>query len=209
VARLCLALCADTGDTKISYLYTKRQRHLKEPTMARNRYRFAEHHRPHFLTCTVVEWLPIFTRPETAQILFDTWAHQQAHAGLRLYGFVVLENHLHAVADAPDLPQTWSQFKSYSARRIIALLQEQGARKLLQRMAFAFKAQRDNRSHQLWQEGSHPQCIEGEAMIRQKLEYIHNNPVKRGFVDDPEHWRWSSARCYAGREGMVQVFTDW
>jgi putative transposase len=75
--------------------------------MARSRYRFAEHDRPHFLTCTVVEWLPVFTRQAAAQVLFDAWTHQQAHAGLRLYGFVVLENHLHAVAQAPDLPKTW------------------------------------------------------------------------------------------------------
>jgi hypothetical protein len=66
--------------------------------MPRTRCRFAEPHLPHFLTDSVVEWLPIFTRPEAAQILFDAWTHQQQHAGLHIYGFVVLENHLHAVA---------------------------------------------------------------------------------------------------------------
>lgn len=45
--------------------------------------------------------------------------------------------------------------------------------------------------------------------MRQKLEYIHNNPVKRGYVDHPEHWRWSSARNYAGLEGVIEVDTDW
>jgi hypothetical protein len=45
--------------------------------MARNRYHFAEPDRPHFLTCTLVEWLPVFTRPETAQVLFDAWIWQQ------------------------------------------------------------------------------------------------------------------------------------
>ncbi len=60
-----------------------------------------------------------------------------------------------------------------------------------------------------WQEGSHPQLIDGEAMLRQKLEYIHQNPVKRGYVDEAVHWRWSSARSYAGGEGLVEVFTGW
>ena len=46
-------------------------------------------------------------------------------------------------------------------------------------------------------------------MLRQKRDYIHWNPVKRGFVDEPQHWRWSSARCYAGRNGVVAVLTDW
>lgn len=72
--------------------------------MARSRYYFAEPDRPHFLTCTVVEWLPVFTRQEAVQILFDSWSYLQCHQGLRLYGFVVLENHLHAVAQAEDLP---------------------------------------------------------------------------------------------------------
>ena len=77
--------------------------------MSRSRYRFAEPHLPHFLTCTVVEWLPVFTRPEAAQILFDTWTYQQSHDDLRLYGFVVLENHLHVVAQAPNLPDSMSR----------------------------------------------------------------------------------------------------
>jgi hypothetical protein len=76
-------------------------------------------------------------------------------------------------------------------------------------MRFPYKAHRKDQDYQFWQEGSHPQGIEGEAMLRQKLEYIHQNPVKRGYVDEPEHWRWSSARNYAGREGMIEVFTDW
>ena len=86
--------------------------------MARTRYGFAEPDWPHFLTCTVVEWLPVFTRPETAQVLFDAWTWQQEHAGLRLFGFVVLENHLHAVAQGPDLPVTWAHFKSFTALQV-------------------------------------------------------------------------------------------
>ena len=46
-------------------------------------------------------------------------------------------------------------------------------------------------------------------MMLQKLEYAHFNPVKHGYVDEPVHWRYSSARNYAGREGMIEVVTDW
>ncbi len=41
--------------------------------------------------------------------------------------------------------------------------------------------------------------------MRQKLEYIHQNPVKRGYVDVAEHWRYSSARRYAGEEGLTAI----
>jgi hypothetical protein len=47
--------------------------------------------------------------------------------------------------------------------------------------------------------------INREAVMREKLDYIHQNPVKRGYVDEPEHWRYSSARNYAGRKGLVEV----
>jgi len=46
-------------------------------------------------------------------------------------------------------------------------------------------------------------------MMLQKLEYIHNNPVARGYVDDPVHWRYSSARNYARQEGLIELVTQW
>jgi hypothetical protein len=46
-------------------------------------------------------------------------------------------------------------------------------------------------------------------MMVQELDYMHDNPVKRGYVDDPLHWRYSSARYNAGQQGLVDVITDW
>ncbi|MGZ8182658.1 MAG: hypothetical protein ACXWT1_11900 [Methylobacter sp.] len=45
--------------------------------------------------------------------------------------------------------------------------------------------------------------------MRQKLDYIHQNPVKRGYVDQSEHWRYSSARNYAGQAGLIEVIRAW
>ena len=56
---------------------------------------------------------------------------------------------------------------------------------------------------------NHPQLIESETVMRQKLDYIHQNPVKRGYVDLPEHWRYSSARNYLGLEGLIEVVRAW
>jgi len=44
-------------------------------------------------------------------------------------------------------------------------------------------------------------------MMAEKIRYIHENPVKRGYVDQPEHWRYSSARNYAGERGLLRVET--
>jgi len=65
--------------------------------MGRSRYAITEPGKPHFLTCTVMEWLPVFTRPETVQVLLDSWLYLREHDDFRLYGYVALENHLHFI----------------------------------------------------------------------------------------------------------------
>jgi REP element-mobilizing transposase RayT len=178
---------------------------LTEKRMARSRYVILEPDKPHFLTCTVVEWLPIFTRPDSVQILLDSWFHQRAHDGLRLFGYVILENHLHFVAQAPRLDKCLSSFKSFTAARLIKLLEARKAERLLARLRFTKRAHKLDREYQFWQEGSHAEMVFSELVMREKLEYIHQNPVKRGYVDLPEHWRYSSARNYLGRPGLIEV----
>ncbi|MNE53013.1 hypothetical protein D3C80_1477130 [compost metagenome] len=177
--------------------------------MGRSRYTITDQNKPHFLTCTVLEWLPVFTRPDAVQIVLDCWRYQQEHQGLDLYGYVVLENHLHFVAQAPELGKCISSFKSFTATQLIELLQAKNATRLLERLRFAKRAHKTDRVHQFWQEGTHAELVFSEAMLREKLDYMHRNPVKRGYVDEPEHWRYSSARDYAGKPGLLEVFRGW
>jgi len=173
--------------------------------MGRSRYVITEPDKPHFLTCTVMEWLPLFTRPALVDILLDCWRYQQMHQGLRLYGYVVLENHLHFVAQAPDLAKCLNSFKSFTARQLIDYLERKNAERVLERLRFTKRAHKVDRVYQLWQEGSHAELVYSAAVMHEKLDYIHHNPVKRGYVDRAEHWRYSSARNYAGQEGLITV----
>ncbi len=177
--------------------------------MTRTRYKIYETTHPHFLTCTVVGWMPVFTRRATAQILLDSWQFLQQQDRLTLYGYAILENHIHWIASSPNLATEISAFKSYTARKIIDLLLARNVSLILGQLKHFKADHKTDRLYQLWQEGSHPQMIQNDEMMWQKLEYIHNNPVERGYVDDPMHWRYSSARNYAGQEGLVTVATDW
>jgi REP element-mobilizing transposase RayT len=153
--------------------------------------------------------LPAFSRPEAAQVVLDSWRYLQEQGRMALYGYVVMENHLHLVASAPDLAKEIGDFKSYAARKVIDLLRahhEQSTLDILGKLRPAYKADRE---YQFWDEGSHPQMISSPAMMREKLDYIHGNPVRRGYVDDPTHWRYSSARNYAGQKGLIPVVMDW
>jgi REP element-mobilizing transposase RayT len=122
---------------------------------------------------------------------------------------VVLENHLHLIASAPDLANDMKSFKMFTARQMIDLLEGHDARVLLRQLHDLKLPHKTASAYQVWQEGSMPKQILNNEMMRQKLEYIHNNPVARGYVDDPLHWRYSSARNYAGQPGLVEVVTDW
>lgn len=177
--------------------------------MSRTRYRVCEETRPHFLTCTLVGWTPVFTRPETVQIVLDSWQFLQRNKGLVIFAFVILENHLHVIASAEELTKTIGEFESFTARQIIDLLKARNVETLLRQLEFGKAKHKTDRDYQLWQEGSHPQAIMNDETMWQKIEYIHNNPVKRGYVDEPTHWRYSSARNYAGQSGLLAVTTDW
>ena len=176
--------------------------------MGRSRYKFTEPDKPHFMTVTVLHWIPVFTRPETVSILLDSLRHLMSQ-GMKVHAYVILENHLHLLAQSPELDKDVAKFKSYTAQQLIKWLTERKAKTVLDQLVFYKKAHKDDRAYQFWQEGVHPELIQDEVMMRQKVEYIHQNPVKRGYVDRAEHWRYSSGRNYLGMEGLLEVERLW
>ncbi len=177
--------------------------------MPRSRYRVLHDQYPHFMTATINNWLPVFTRPETMNIVLDSWRFLQQNSHYEIFGYVILENHLHLVARSQDLSRDIQRFKSYTAKEILAYLQAENATRLLRQLELFKHPHKMESTYQVWEEGSHPQIISSEAVLRQKLEYIHQNPVKRGYVDLAEHWRYSSARNYAGQEGLIDICRVW
>ena len=176
--------------------------------MGRSRYKFADKNLPHFMTCTVLNWIPVFTRKETVEILLNS-LHHISKDGMKIYAYVILENHSHLIAQSEDLERDMMRYKSYTARQIIHWLAKNKVSKVLDQLAFYKKEHKEDRTYQFWQEGVHPEWIQNHDMMRQKVEYIHQNPVERGYVEQAEHWRYSSARNYLGLEGLIDVSLLW
>lgn len=176
--------------------------------MTRSRYKIIENDCPHFCTATLVEWLPLFSKPWIVKILLDSFQFLQKEKRWILYAWVIMENHLHLVVSSAHLSKELGDFKSYTARIIIDHCKKNYP-SILKQLGQAKQAFKTDRDYQFWQEGSHPQQIQNSEMMRQKIEYIHFNPVRRGYVDVPEDWRYSSARNYAGKEGLIDVCMDW
>ena len=86
---------------------------------------------------------------------------------------------------------------------------ETGNKAILKQLSLHKLRHRKDRDYQFWQEGVHPQRVQDREMMCQKIEYIHNNPIRRGYIEDPEHWRYSSARNYSGGSGVLEVCKEW
>ncbi len=104
--------------------------------MGRSRYKITEINRPHFLTNTIINWTSVFTRPDTVQIILDSFSYLQTNHNVKIYGYVILENHLHWIAQADDLSKEVGRFKAYTAKMLINYLAEAGQQNILQQFKF-------------------------------------------------------------------------
>jgi len=177
--------------------------------MGRSRYKIYETTHPHFITCTILHWIPIFTRTQTTDIIFECLKYLQQNDNFQIYAYVILENHLHLVASSDDISKSMTKFKKYTARQIIDLLKINNVKTILDQLEFYKKAHKKDREFQLWQEGIQPKLITTEKMMIEKITYIHQNPVKRGYVDEAKYWRYSSARDYEGVDGLIEIEKMW
>jgi len=158
----------------------------------RSRYRVNEPGMAHFVTSTIVEWLPVFTSGACCDILVSSLEYCRKHKDLQIHAWVILDTHFHAILAAPDLPVVLHHFKTFTAKQIVQQLPSEGRDWLLNQFRY-FRAPHKPTEYQIWQEGDQPKAILSDEIMYQKLEYLHYNPVKRGWVSSPEHWRYSSA----------------
>ena len=195
------------------YFYTQpiyiNYNNKKGKPMGRSRYKIYEPTHPHFITCTVLNWIPLFTRKESVEILIESFKYLQLTDNLKLYAYVILENHIHIVAQSDDINKSMAKFKRHTARKLIMLLQKENVKTILEQLIFYKKAHKSDRPYQLWQEGIQPKLIQSDSMMTSKINYIHHNPVKRGYIDEAAHWRYSSARDYEGTRGLLEVERLW
>lgn len=173
--------------------------------MPRTSYKVYETEYPYYMTCSIVDWLPIFSIPAVTRKVLESLTYFQKKHEFTLYAYVIMENHFHLIAQSPDLQKHMRSFKSYTARQIIDHIKMNGHNHYQQKLRSLKLEHHTDSDFQLYFEGYHPKKVVGDKMMNQKVSYIHQNPVKRGYVDMPEDWRYSSARDYAGERGLIPV----
>ncbi|MGB3781255.1 MAG: transposase [Tunicatimonas sp.] len=175
------------------------------------KYKFHDPDELYFITTTVVYFIDLFTRPAFKHIIVDSLRHCQQHKGLVVYAWCLMPSHLHAVVSrqgTATLAEIMRDFKKYTSKQIIATLpqiNESRSDWLLRAFARAAAPKQRIQNYKVWQDGTHPIELHNATILRQKLHYIHDNPVVAEIVDEAEDYLYSSARDYAGRPGLLPV----
>jgi REP element-mobilizing transposase RayT len=171
----------------------------------RSRYKIYEPGQIYFITSTIVQWIPLFTRKAYIDILLDSLKFCRSNKGLKIFAYVILDNHLHLLVSGENLSNIIKDFKRHTAREILNLAQKEKKLWLLNQFKFYRLKHKTDSDYQVWQEGFHPKLITSEEMLQQKIEYIHDNPVRIGLVEKSEDWLYSSARNYFELEAVLDI----
>ena len=162
-----------------------------------HQYRVRNHEEIHFVTFTIVDWIDVFIRPSSKQLIIDSFIYCQKNKGLEIYAFCLMTNHLHLLVSARSpvrLPDIVRDFKKHTNKQIIKLIKEEN------------ESRRDRiQNYKVWRDGYHSIECDREDILFQKLDYIHDNPVRAEIVSYPEHYIYSSAINYAGERGLLEV----
>lgn len=173
------------------------------------KYRFGDKTSLHFVTYATVGWIDLFTRNEYKQIITASLQHCMQHKGLDVHAWCIMTNHVHLIISSRDKPldtiiRDHKRHTSLQLRESIATIPESRREWMLELFGRAGRENSNNGGYQIWQQHNRPIELWSRDVILQKLEYIHSNPVKAGFVEQPEDWVWSSARDYAGIGGALE-----
>lgn len=175
------------------------------------KYKFRDQAATYFVSFTTVNWIDVFTRRVYKDLLIDSLNYCVETKGLIIYGWVIMSNHVHLIIGTDDmnLQDIMRDLKKYTSKSIVAAIKEnpQESRKewMLKMFRNAGEQNPNNQKYQFWQQHNKPIVLNNVEILEQKLNYIHENPVKAGFVDCEVDYPYCSARDYSGEKGFVKM----
>ena len=178
--------------------------------MSRN-YKIYDQRLPYFITSTVINWIDIFTRNQYRDIVIKSLQYCREHKGLLLFGYCIMTNHIHLIIGSRqnDIQDIVRDFKSFTSRELRKCMEsddlESRKRWVLPMMYDSGSKVKANKDFQLWQHHYHPIELNSDDLLIQKIEYVHTNPVKAGFVARPQDFLYSSARNFAGLQSVIDL----
>lgn len=160
----------------------------------------------HFVTFQVRGWVDLFSRKEYKEVIVDQFNFYREKKMLKVYAYVIMTNHVHAILSATNpevdsLSSLIGRIKQFTAKSLIAKMISEGE----SRRAWMLDLFSKNSGYSIWTNYNKPMELYSSFRIHQKLNYIHQNPVKEGWVKQPEEYLFSSAKNYCGLNGVMPV----
>ena len=177
--------------------------------MSRN-YKFHNPDGLYFISFAVVGWLDVFTRNEYKDLFIESLEYCQKKKGLEIHAWCIMSSHVHLVfrsieGQKPEL--LLGDLKRFTSRSIVKAIQENSKESRRDFLIDFFQKEADKSSnvsqYQFWRHDNKPIELWSNKVIKQKIDYTHNNPVEAGLVYKPEDYRYSSAIDYAGEKGII------
>jgi REP element-mobilizing transposase RayT len=175
-------------------------------------YKIRDQHAVHFTTFSVVEWVDVFTRRTYADVVIQSLLYCINNKGLKLHGWCIMSNHIHLIISTRNgnLSDILRDFKKFTSKEIIMTIENNKQESRKNWMIWIFKKAGEknsrNKEYQFWQQDNHPIQLETVEFTLDKLNYMHNNPVKAGIVEKAEEYLLSSARDYFyGKGGQLPI----
>jgi len=180
------------------------------------RYKVYDQKGLNYLTLSIVGWVDIMSRKIYRDIVVDSLKYCQEHKDLLIFGYVIMTNHVHIIVQIKEdsnheLSGVIRDFKKFTAHKFIAFLEGSGESRrawMMEVFKKFGKTKGGNRKYQIWTNNNHPIELYSPKVIWQKLDYIHQNPVKAGIADKPEEYLYSSARNYYMEENEFLLAID-
>lgn len=166
----------------------------------------------YFITITTEGWVDVFTRLSQKMIIIDSLRYCQAEKGLSIFAYCLMSNHLHLFCRADGkylLSEIMRDFKKFTSKKIIETVQSEPESRrewMLEYFKEACAHLSREQKFKVWQDGYHAEEVFSNRWIREKIHYIHQNPVKEKIVSEAEHYYFSSARNYSDLDNPLDVF---
>ncbi len=172
-------------------------------------------HKPdglYFISFATVQWIDVFTRRDYKDIVVESLKFCQKEKGLLLFAWVIMSNHVHLIAEAADgfkLQDIIRDLKKFTSKQIIKAIEEHPGESrrewMLKMFREAGEANSNNKTYQFWRQDNKPIELFSNEMIERYLNYLHENPVKEGYVENAEDYVYSSAFLIAGKPGLLKL----
>ena len=149
---------------------------------------------PHFFTATILDWKKLLKPDKYKNIIIDSMRFLVTNQQVVIYGFVIMINHIHLIWQMKAGIKT-----SYLQRDFLKFTAQKIQRDLIKnhpRVLSHFFVDAADRKYQFWERNPLSVEIWSEKVLKQKLRYLHENPVRAGLCRFPEEYKYSSALFY-------------